>query len=56
MPPAGPHQTLSWILTLAGLGVLLLLVSALALATGVRRYPCKRYSGHSPARTRPFCP
>ena len=39
MPPAGPHQTLSWILTLAGLGVLLLLVSALALATGSADIP-----------------
>lgn len=39
MAPAGTHQHLSWLLTLSGLAVLLLLVSAMALATGSADIP-----------------
>ncbi|HKK99344.1 MAG TPA: iron ABC transporter permease [Desulfotignum sp.] len=39
MAPGGTHQHLSWILTLSGLAVLLLLVSAMALATGSADIP-----------------
>jgi len=39
MTPGGTHQHLSWILTLSGLALLLLLVSAMALATGSADIP-----------------